>query len=392
MVVEMKRQQMRDEIRATSCILIVDDLESSRIMLHNFCADAGFVNLAQAANGQEALDYIRTHKVDLILLDMYMPHMNGLELCSVLAKERWLEKMIIIMQTASDNVEIKAQAFEEGVTDLIAKPLAARETMARVMAHLERRYLQRKTDEHYRRIQEELDEAVVLQNILLPHEAMVENIARELKLDVAHYYHPARELAGDYIAIRRLGDDRVALISVDISGHGVTAALYAFSVHILIEDILSAEHDPAQMLTMLNSKLHGFMRVGTFATAFIAIIDTKQRRIDYASAAAPPPMLLAAGEATWLNTRGQLLGVDAAADYETHSMRYQQGDVLFIYSDALVESLDAYGTSMREEDMERILRANSRDAAGHLRAVLSDFYDRFTRQPDDDLSMIACVF
>jgi phosphoserine phosphatase RsbU/P len=389
--VKLKRQQMRKEILATSRILIVDDQASSRRMLHEFCVDAGFVHIAIAADGQEALDHVRAHKVDLMLLDMYMPQMNGLDLCSILAKEQRLEQMIIIMQTASDNAEIKAQAFEEGVNDLITKPLVARETMARVIAHLERRYLQHRTDEHYRRIQEELDEAMVLQNILLPHEDVIENIAKELQIDLAHYYHPARELAGDYIAIRRLDDERVALISVDISGHGLTAALYAFSAHTLIEDALLSAHGPAQTLTILNSKLNGFMRVGTFATAFIAIIHTKQCRIEYASAAAPPPLFLASQAPTLLNTRGQLLGVDAVAHYETHHLDYRAGDVLFIYSDALVESPNESGITMSNEDMASILKASTRDAGGHLRALLAQFYEQFTRQPEDDLSMIACV-
>jgi phosphoserine phosphatase RsbU/P len=389
---EKSRIQMREEILATTRILIVDDLKASRIQLHEFCKNAGFVHMAQVMDGAQALAHIRAHPTDLVLLDMVMPTLDGLALCEVLAAEKLLQSLMVIMLTASDNAEVKAQAFEVGVTDLITKPLVERETMARVMAHLERRYLQKRNDEHYRRMREEMNEAVMLQNILLPDDAVVEGIARDLQLDMAHYYHPARELAGDYISIRRLADDRVALISVDISGHGLTAALYAFSVHTLIEDALLMADTPAGVLCSLNSKLHGFMRVGKFATAWIAIIDTKLQVIDYAAAASPPPLLVTGGVPRLLATRGQLLGVDEVVHYENHRVAYQRGDMLFVYSDALVESPDARGATMQMEDVVRAMHADTRDAGGHLRAVVADFYHRFTRTPEDDLSMMLCLF
>jgi sigma-B regulation protein RsbU (phosphoserine phosphatase) len=278
------------------------------------------------------------------------------------------------------------------VTDLLTKPVHPRETIARALAHLERAYLRREGEERHRRIQEELEEAVILQNILLPREEVIDAIQQQMQVDIAHYYHPASELAGDYISIRRLTEDRFAIVSIDISGHGLTAALYAFSVHTLIEDAVLTTQTPAHVLTILNERLHDFMSAGKFATAFIAVIDTRHHYIDYAAAAAPPPILIGSEKPMLLDTRGHLLGVDNHARYQNHRLPYQVGDRLFIYSDALIESPNAQGVSMSTEEVVSHLCATERNAASatYLKNMMDALYGRYTPKPADDLSMIIC--
>ncbi len=388
----VERQHVMHHLLTTSRILIVDDSEMSRSVLRKICEHAGFKHIEAVANGVEALDAIRKRCPDLMFLDIEMPLMDGFALCDALRAEKLLGSMVIIMQTATDKPEIKARAFEVGVTDLLTKPVHPRETIARVLAHLERAMLRRESDERNRHIQEELEEAVILQNILLPREEVIDGIERDMKVDIAHYYHPASELAGDYISIRRVSQDRFAVISIDISGHGLTAALYAFSVHTLIEDAQLASHSPSYILAVLNTRLHDFMSAGKFATAFIAVIDTRHQYLDYAAAAAPPPILMRAGTPILLDTRGHLLGVDSAATYESHRLPYQSGDRLFIYSDALIESPNPQGDSMPIDEVVTILKASGTQArsAEHLKQMMDALYGNYTTKPTDDLSMMMC--
>ena len=389
----MQSKKATDEMIRTSRVLIVDDTPTNRKMIRNFCRNAGFGLLDEAENGQEALEKIIRWKPDLIFLDMQMPIMSGLDLCHQLRQLNMLDDMVIIMQTVEPNLEFKVQAFEAGITDLIEKPLDPHLTMARALAHLERRYLKKKSDLDYRRIQSELREAVMLQNILLPDEKILQSIRNTCGLDVAHYYHPASELAGDYLSVRALGNNKVALISVDISGHGVTAALYAFSIHTLLMDEMLSTHSPGNVLQYLNEKLHAFMSTGKFATIFLAIIDSEKHLLSYAAAAAPPPILFLAGKPVMLETRGHPLGIDDKSQYETHSIPYTPGDMLFTYSDALVETLNEEGQRMTEADLTHRLETNlTSDAVAINKAVLMAFYGKYSRQPEDDLSMLTCKF
>lgn len=374
-----------------SKILIVDDTETSRLVLSSFCSHAGFDQIREATNGKEALDVILDWNPDLVFLDMQMPVMDGLQLCQELKRRHLHTEIIIIMQTVVEKPAFKTQAFEAGVTDLIAKPLDARETIARMMAHLERKYLRTRTEAAYQRIQNELQEAMMLQNILLPQDAHLATIKAQLGVDIAHYYHPASELAGDYLSVRSLHQDRIALIAADVSGHGLSAALYAFSIHTLLDHALLNEHTPAEVLSQLNAKLYELMSVGKFATMFLAIVDTKQHQLHYAAAASPAPILFSSGLAKPLNTRGHLLGVQPHATYEHYCVDYQPGDLLFIYSDALIETPSTSGDCLTEGQLTAQLESlHAHDASHILRNVLITFHEHYSRSPTDDLSMLAC--
>ena len=186
----LKEQAILNQAIRKSRILIVDDAATDRLILHSYCSKAGFSSVDEVTNGLEALDYIRRSPPDLMFLDVEMPMMDGITLCRALRDENLLQDMVVIMQTVSTKIELKAQAFEVGVTDLITKPLHSRETIARALAHLERRYLHKQRLETYALVQEEMEEAVILQSILLPQDAVVEAIGRDLHMDIAHYYHP----------------------------------------------------------------------------------------------------------------------------------------------------------------------------------------------------------
>jgi sigma-B regulation protein RsbU (phosphoserine phosphatase) len=389
----MQSNPLIGAILDTSKVLIVDDLSVNRHMLLNFCKKAGFQHFAEAADGQEALDKILQWKPDLVFLDMQMPVMDGLELCVYLKEHQLIDSMVVIMQTIDPKIDFKVKAFEIGVTDLIEKPLDPHMTTARAIAHLERRYLRQQMEHDYRRIQAELREAVVLQNILLPSDELLAKVKSSAGHDIAHYYHPASELAGDYLSVRPLDDHRTAIISVDISGHGLTAALYAFSIHTLMQNESLANMEPGELLAILNDKLHVLMSPGKFATIFLAILHADKNEMHYAAAAAPSPVFFTSGTQRSLDTRGHPLGIKANSTYETHIVPYKKDDVLFLYSDALLETRAGSGKRMSEGELvDKISQSVDRSAAGIVKEVLVRFYTHYSRQPEDDLSILACKF
>ncbi len=387
----MGRRISREYIVTNSKILIVDDSRVLRAMLREFCQSAGFKHIDEAADGKEGLKKILSSHPDLVFMDMEMPHMNGLQVCQELQQRHLHDKMIIIMHTTFDGSELKSQAFDAGITDFVTKPLSGREVTARSLAHLERHFLNQQRDADYRRIQTELQGATILQNILLPHEEVLEGIRNDSGLDIAHYYHPATELAGDYLSVRKLESNRVALISADVSGHGVTAALYAFSLHTLLEDKVLESHPPGEVLERLNAQLHSLMMGGNFVTAFLGVVDMDHGLMHYAAAAAPPPVLLSGGKATLINTDGYLLGTLKQSTYTTHSIPFTKGDALVIYSDALIETASPRGEFMSEQEVIDVLcTSKSKDAGGLLRNLIAAFYTGYSKNPIDDLSMLVC--
>lgn len=116
-------------------ILIVDDDASVRRALHTTLHTLGFAT-SEASGGEEALMLARTAPYDVVLLDINMPGLDGLETCRQL--RRLLPRVAILMLTVRDGEEDKVQALEAGADDYVTKPFHIRELTARVRAAVRR--------------------------------------------------------------------------------------------------------------------------------------------------------------------------------------------------------------------------------------------------------------
>ncbi|MFO7173779.1 MAG: response regulator transcription factor, partial [Bacillota bacterium] len=115
-------------------ILVVDDEHRMRELVRLYLAGAGY-EVAEAADGREALDRLRREAFDLVILDLMLPGLDGWEVCRRLREESDLP---VIMLTARGEVDDRVQGLRLGADDYIAKPFDGREVVARVEAVLRR--------------------------------------------------------------------------------------------------------------------------------------------------------------------------------------------------------------------------------------------------------------
>ncbi len=107
---------------ATHNILVVDDDAMMRLLAGQALEASGF-NVAKATGGKEALDYVKRHTPDLILLDVTMPDFDGFAVCRELRNCDDTKNIPVIMLTALDDVKSIGSAYEAGATDFIIKPI-----------------------------------------------------------------------------------------------------------------------------------------------------------------------------------------------------------------------------------------------------------------------------
>jgi two-component system KDP operon response regulator KdpE len=112
-------------------ILIVDDELSIRRALHTTLHNLGF-NTVEAARGEEALSLLRTNIFDVVLLDINMPGMSGIEACR--SMRGCFPRIPILMLTVRDSEDDKVEALDAGADDYITKPFQLRELTARMRA------------------------------------------------------------------------------------------------------------------------------------------------------------------------------------------------------------------------------------------------------------------
>jgi len=118
-------------------IVIVDDSPFSRVHLQELLVSSGYTNLMPLSSAQEAFAFLKTnHHIDLILMDIVMPGIDGLEACRAIKQSARSRDIPIIMVTASGKAEQIEKAFSAGAVDYITKPINRIELGARVRAAL----------------------------------------------------------------------------------------------------------------------------------------------------------------------------------------------------------------------------------------------------------------
>lgn len=187
------------------------------------------------------------------------------------------------------------------------------------------------------RLQDDLATAREIQRQLLP------TGAREVPgLDLASVYCSARELGGDFYDFLPYGEGRLAIALGDVSGKGTAAALFAsLAVGILREHVIQHPCPPAEVLAMLNRRLHAARLESRFIATVFSVYDAGTRRLTLANSGGPYPILVRDGIVQSIRVGGIPLGLYPDTEYEEISLDLQPGDTVLFASDGILESENA---------------------------------------------------
>lgn len=122
-------------------ILVVDDNENNRFMLRQHLRKLGIDQIDEAANGVVALQRIAEAAPDLILLDVVMPELDGLEVLEAMRSRGYLGSIPVLMMSAHDGIDTVVRCIELGAEDYLTKPIRVQLLRARIAAILEKRRL-----------------------------------------------------------------------------------------------------------------------------------------------------------------------------------------------------------------------------------------------------------
>jgi DNA-binding response OmpR family regulator len=126
-------------------ILVVDDDELASKAVVQLLTRRGFTMLT-APNGREALRVLGERPVDVLVLDVMMPEMTGLEVCHVLRADARFSDLPVILLTGCDDFETRAAGMKLGVSEFLCKPFAPHELMERINNQLDARQIGRQLD------------------------------------------------------------------------------------------------------------------------------------------------------------------------------------------------------------------------------------------------------
>jgi CheY-like chemotaxis protein len=142
-----------DQIRPLAQIMVVDDDPDTVTVLSRYLQREGFAPI-EAMSGPQCLRLVVEHHIDVILLDLMMPEMDGFEVVRALKSNPDTAEIPIIMITARDDIEARSEGMRVGVSDFLAKPVFRKQLANRIKAQLDTLATARSIDDALNRIEE----------------------------------------------------------------------------------------------------------------------------------------------------------------------------------------------------------------------------------------------
>lgn len=199
---------------------------------------------------------------------------------------------------------------------------------------------------------------------------------------------PAKDVGGDMYDYIKLDDDHFYFMIADVSGKGISAALYMSSMLTYMRQLVRNCQDPSSILKAANYYLASNNPQMVFVTAFVGVYHADEHVLIYANAGHNPPYLLGK-EVTKLNQKaGMVLGIFEDEDYENGCVPMNPGDVLFMYTDGVTEALNEQREFFDETRLEERLQAYKQ---GELLPQIEKDIHAFVggQEQSDDITMLA---
>jgi len=331
-------------------ILIVDDNPTNVIIIREILKKEQYRDTLSASSALEMFEHLgledngrakcpRRAGIDLILLDMMMPEMDGIEACRIVQQYDHLKDIPIIMVTAVGDSKKLAEALDAGAVDYVTKPINKVELMARIRLALRLKHEKDWHIEREQRVQEELKLAAKVQN------AVLSSPIEDDLLEIHALYQPSAELAGDLYAWYPLGDGRYGVILLDMMGHGITSSLFCMFIASVLKDTVTTYVEPEKVIQELNRRFNQLhiedQLIQYYFTAIYLVVDTRLKRVDYVNAGHPPALFF--GEDGSVQTLDQgccPVGLfDRIDEMEPRSLHYEGDGHLVLYTDGILEQV-----------------------------------------------------
>lgn len=327
-------------------ILIVDDNQINLFLIENILKRAGYTDYSSLTSAKAMFDYLETEvkestntSVDLILLDIMMPEMDGIEACKILQDNPKFKDIPIIFVTAIEDSKKVAEALDVGGIDYITKPINKTDLLARIRVGLRLKYEKDWHKKHEKKIQDELELSMQVQRGLLSKPLIEE------RFNVNASYLPANQLAGDMYYWQKIDEDRYGVILLDVMGHGITSSLVCMYISSALRDAIRKNPDPVALIEELNRWMNILnQEKNTFHyyfTAIYLVIDTKNNIIEYVNAGHPPGFLLVEDQRIiTLSTNCCPVGLFREMKVKKTTIEFKEKIQVLIYTDGVMEALD----------------------------------------------------
>ena len=321
-------------MRTPPLILIVDDNPASLDILQTRLAANNYETLT-ATDGEEGLAMARDKQPDLILLDIMMPKMDGIEVCRRLKADPSLPFMPIIMVTAKADSKDVVAGLEAGGDEYLTKPVDHAALIARVKSMLRIKALHDTVLGQSAQLKVQLETATKIQSLFWPK-------IPELKAG-GHIWAvsvPATYVGGDLYDVIPLPDDSLLAYVADVSDKGVPAALIMAALSTKIRSEAQNQSEVDKLLETVNNSTYSLTsEEGFFATIVLARYWPRSGKMQLTLGGHLQPLwIIESGIGNLPQINGISLGVTPDVHYEKKEIILSPGESVLLFSDGVIEA------------------------------------------------------
>jgi sigma-B regulation protein RsbU (phosphoserine phosphatase) len=352
-----------------------------------------------AINGKMAIKIAESQPVDIILLDIMMPEMDGYEVCERLKSNPATKDIPIIFLTAKDQTEDEAKGFALGAADYILKPVSPPILEARVLTHVT---LKRNMDElqgayavieqQKDRMQSELNVGRKIQLDMVPSDFPA--FPDRDDVDIYAMLRPAREIGGDLYDFFARSPDEICICVGDVSGKGVPAALFMAVTKTLLKSKAMDDPSPASIITRVNDEISKDNPNFMFVTIFFGILNLSKGELIYTNAGHNPSFICRDNDLVRLdNLHGPVVGAMEGFAYSEDTVPLHNADIVVAYTDGITEAIND-AEELFDEYRLRECIVQTYDTLENLVNATVAAVDDYAGENEqfDDITMLAAIY
>lgn len=367
---------------ADETILVIDDSDDDLALMRRLLHRNGYAVIT-ASSGEEGLRMAIDGRPDLVMVDYRMPGIDGYEVSRRMKIDGHSPNIPVLILTGSDSSADIVRGLDSGADDFVGKSSDIEVILARLRAllrmknhqdrivqqsdQLRRLYeqLRVKSDEIMalnERFNRELQIARKVQEALLPPGSV-----KESGVEIRSCYMPSEMLSGDFYDYFTLNGSMQVFVA-DVSGHGLPASILTSLLKSYLKSEATKVSSPARFMTQLNRFLCSASLPAQYATG--VLLEIEGRSIRFANAAHPPFLVYRSSEkrVDTVEVPGHMLGLFEEARFEDVELGFEEGDIVFAYTDGLTDRISIENEFYSTERIATILD----DSAGEELSVIHD--------------------
>ena len=365
-------------------ILVVDDDTMMRFNIAGYLEDSGY-NVCEAGDGTDAIVTVRDQPPDLVLCDLRMPGMDGLDVMREL--HDGYPELPVIAVSGTGVLNDAVDALRAGAWDFVIKPIQNMAVLehavtgalqkARLMRD-NRRYQQdleqanQTLRNNLQQMREDADAARRIQRQIMPE--------RELNFGpygVSRCLLPSLVMSGDFVDYFAIDPGHIGFYLADVSGHGVSSAF----VTVLLKSYINSQlerlskdgdatvREPHHLLEQLNFAMLD-QRLEKYLTIFYGVVASDNNRLDYSFGGHfPGPVLFDGSRARFLPGRGPPIGLFRNAVYDGGSLALPEHFTLALFSDGILEVLPGESLERKQSRLLKAMEALDNNADGLIASL-----------------------